>query len=261
MLTLKLILVPTLVAIVTLGVRRWGPAVGGWLSALPVVAGPVLVFYALEQGNAFAANAAHATVAGLIGTVAFVLAYGRSAPHLRWYLCVPIGWTMFGATIAVLAKAPPSPAVSFVALVIASVAGRRVLPPPSGVLPARATPPGDLPIRMIASAVLVVVLTGMAEWLGPTWSGLLRAFPVLTTIVAVFTHAQQGSGGVLRFLDGYLYGVIGFGLFCVVLSVSIGALGLVAAAALALGCQLALHGLMVWILTLNRERAPQSIRL
>ena len=53
MLLLKLLLVPGLVAAVTLAVRRWGPAVGGWLAGLPVVAGPVLVFYAIEQGDAF----------------------------------------------------------------------------------------------------------------------------------------------------------------------------------------------------------------
>jgi len=70
-LLLKLLLVPGLVAAVTLAVRRWGPAVGGWLAGLPVVAGPVLVFYAIEQGDAFAAQAAHATLAGLIATSAF----------------------------------------------------------------------------------------------------------------------------------------------------------------------------------------------
>jgi hypothetical protein len=102
MLLLKLLLVPALVAVVTLAVRRWGPAVGGWLSALPVVAGPVLVFYALEQGNAFAARAAEATVAGLVGTAVFAVAYGRCAIRLRWYGCVVIGWSAFMGAIAIL---------------------------------------------------------------------------------------------------------------------------------------------------------------
>ena len=47
LLILKLLVAPGLVAGVTLAVRRWGPAIGGWLSGMPVVAGPVLVFILL----------------------------------------------------------------------------------------------------------------------------------------------------------------------------------------------------------------------
>ncbi len=61
-LLLKLFLVPALIALVTLAGRRWGPAVAGWLSAFPVVAGPILGFIALEQGAAFAARAAIGTL-------------------------------------------------------------------------------------------------------------------------------------------------------------------------------------------------------
>ena len=39
LLILKLLVAPGLVAAVTLAVRRWGPAVGGWLSGMPVVTG------------------------------------------------------------------------------------------------------------------------------------------------------------------------------------------------------------------------------
>lgn len=261
MLILKLLLVPALVAMVTLGVRRWGPAVGGWLSALPVVAGPVLVFYALEQGNAFAARAAQATVAGLIGTALFAVAYGRCATRLAWYGCVGVGWCAFAATIAVLSATHLSLAANFLALVVAALVARRALPVPNLPLPAPGVPPGDLPIRMVASASLVVALTAMAAWLGSTWSGLLSAFPVLTTIIAAFTHAQLGTGGVVRFLNGYLRAVVGFGVFCVVLSVSLSPVGLLPALLLALAGQLAVQGLILWCITGNRERPAETFRL
>jgi hypothetical protein len=54
MLALKLTLVPLLIYLVTLAGRRWGPAVAGWLSAFPIVAGPILFALTLEQGAAFA---------------------------------------------------------------------------------------------------------------------------------------------------------------------------------------------------------------
>ncbi|HBF50271.1 MAG TPA: hypothetical protein DDX04_07705, partial [Massilia sp.] len=56
-LALKLVLVPLLIYLVTLAGRRWGPSVAGWLSAFPIVAGPILLTLALEQGAPFAASA------------------------------------------------------------------------------------------------------------------------------------------------------------------------------------------------------------
>src|SRR6185436_9521808 len=169
MLLLKLLLVPSLVAIVTLGVRRWGPAVGGWLSALPVVAGPVLVFYALEQGTVFAARADQSTVAGLIGTAVFAFAYGRYAGRLAWYWCVGIGWLAFTATIGVLYILRLQLLPSMALLVGAAMGARGLLPVEDARLSTSRVPPGDLVIRMATSAALVVVLTAVAAWLGPRW--------------------------------------------------------------------------------------------
>ena len=243
---LKLFLVPSLVAVVTLAVRRWGPAVGGWLAGMPVVAGPVLVFYALEQGTAFAAQAAQATLAGLIGTVAFGVAYARCAIHLPWYACVGLGWAAFGATIAVLYAWQPALLLSLASLVLATVIGRRLLPRPAPSRGPAVNPRGDLVIRLVATAVLVFLLTGLAARLGPRLSGLLNAFPILTTIIAAFTHAQRGREAVAAFVHGYLRAIVGFAGFCVVMAVTVEGAGLLSALALALMAQLVVNGLMLW---------------
>jgi hypothetical protein len=284
MLWLKLLLVPGLVAVVTLAVRRWGPVVGGWLAGLPIVAGPVLVFYALEQGNVFAARAAHATLAGLIATVAFAVAYAWVSRRLPWYFCMLLGWGVFAAAIVALYFTQPGLVASLVVLVAATVLGRRAFSrvrfPPSphaasarqaaepglrtqalrrvrfaepglrtrdyvGRVPPKADPPADLIIRLVATATLVLVLTGLASRLGPAWSGLLNAFPVLTTIVAVFSHAQRGAAAAIAFFNGYLQAIVGFGLFCVVMARGLEPLGLGWALVAALAAQLAWHAILV----------------
>jgi hypothetical protein len=256
MLWLKLLLVPGLVAVVTLAVRRWGPVVGGWLAGLPIVAGPVLVFYALEQGNVFAARAAHATLAGLIATVAFAVAYAWASRRLPWYLCMLLGWGVFAAAIIALYFTQPGLVASLVVLVAATVLGRRAFSrvPAFAALRLRrgrhdgfreTSPPGDLIVRLVATATLVLVLTGLADRLGPAWSGLLAAFPVLTTIVAVFSHAQRGAAAAIAFFNGYLQAIVGFGLFCVVLARGLEPLGLGWALAAALAAQLAWHAILV----------------
>lgn len=254
MLLLKLLLVPGLVAAVTLAVRRWGPAVGGWLAGLPVVAGPVLVFYSIEQGDAFAAQAAHSTLAGLVATVVFAVVYARCSVRLPWYGCVVLGWTAFAATIFVLYALQPALVPSLVSLVAATVVGRRVLPRFGGVTESAARPRGNLPIRLVATATLVLVLTGLAERLGATLSGLLNAFPVLTTIIAAFTHAQRGRAAVVSFLNGYLQSVVGFGLFCVVMAQTLAPFGLALAVLAALLGQSVVPAWMLWRLTRNPER-------
>jgi len=233
------------VAAVTLAVRRWGPGIGGWLSGLPVVAGPVLVFYAIEQGTTFAAQAAHNTLAGLIGTVAFVVAYARWSVRLRWPGCLLIGWAVFAMTAYLLYILQPALVLSLIALFAATVIGRRVLPHVRPSTVPVVHPRGDLVTRLVATATLVLVLTGVAGRLGPALSGLLNAFPILTTVITAFTHAQRGAGSTVAFVNGFLRAIVAFGLFCFALSVTIERLGLAQALMVALAVQFAASGVIL----------------
>ena len=242
LLILKLLVAPGLVAGVTLAVRKWGPAIGGWLSGMPVVAGPVLIFIAVEQGTAFGAEAAHATLAGLMGTVAFTVVYARTSLRMRWYGSLLAGWTAFAATSVVLYSFQPALVTSLVSLFVATVIGRRVLPamevPGSPV----ASPRGDLLLRLLATATLVLVLTAVADRLDPRLSGLLNAFPVLTTIITAFTHAQRGPEATVAFVNAFLRSIIGFGSFCFVLALTLNHVGIALALMVALVAQLMVSG-------------------
>jgi hypothetical protein len=84
---LKLVLAPLIIAAATMVSRRWGESIGGLLVGLPLTSAPVSVFFAIEQGAAFAANAARGAMLGLasstllgtltdddayIGTISFI---------------------------------------------------------------------------------------------------------------------------------------------------------------------------------------------
>jgi hypothetical protein len=250
LLLLKLLVAPALVGAVTLAVRRWGPVVGGWLSGMPVVAGPVLVFMAMEQGTAFGAEAAHATLTGLIGTVAFALTYARLSMRARWYVGRLLGWVTFGATTYVLYTLDPPLLVSLAGLIATTIVGPRFLPAIESAAAARVgSPRGDLTLRLIATATLVLVLTTVADELGPTVSGLLNAFPVLTTIITAFTHAHYGSGPTVAFVRGFTRSIIGFGSFAFTLALTMVPLGLGWALVLAMVAQIVVSGI-----TLRRSR-------
>ena len=107
---------------------------------------------------------------------------------------------------------------------------RRMHSPPP---PAAATPWWDLPARAIATAVLVVLLTGFAAFLGPALTGALAPFPIALSVVCAFTVAQSGHAGVLALLRGIVPGLDGFALFCFLVAVLINKMSATAAFSLA----------------------------
>jgi hypothetical protein len=244
LLILRLVLVPILIAAVTLASRRWGPRVAGFVTALPAVAGPTLAFYALEQGSVFAADAARGSLLGLVGVAAFCLAYARASMRLHWAPCLLIGWLSFAVVTAAMYRVDAGPIPALLIAVAALFGVRQALPAPQPVLPAAGTPRWDLPLRMLSAAVLVFVLTSAAERLGSSVSGILTPFPVATAILAGFTHAQRGSAACVEFLRAYIPGLCGFAIFCVGLALTLRHLSVAWSFSAALATQLVLQTLL-----------------
>lgn len=248
LLLLKLVLVPSLVAGVTLAVRRWGLRVGGVLTALPISAGPTLCFYAIEQGNAFAASAGRATLLGLVANAAFCLAYTHSARRVAWPVSTAAGWTAFAIVVWMTRPLPDlRGAGEFAMAAAALLLAARLLPRAALVPPAAAPPRFDLPLRMAAAAASVILLTALADWLGARLSGIFAAFPVVTMILGAFIHAQRGPAAVSAFYRAMLRGLLTFAVFCLVFSTALGPGGwtLFQAVTAALAAQLALQAAII----------------
>jgi hypothetical protein len=109
LLVIKTLLAPTFVVGASLCAWRFGPRVGGLVGALPVVAGPILLVYALEHGRGFAANAASGTLLGLVSLTGFVVVYGRLAGRVGWVACMLAGLLAFAlGTLLFSAVAAPA---------------------------------------------------------------------------------------------------------------------------------------------------------
>jgi len=244
LLLLKIILAPALVGGASLLGRKFGPRVSGWVIGFPLVAGPVLWFYAREQGAEFAARAAAATLLGLLSLCVFLLAYVWSARHFGWLPSVLLGWVGFVAATLAIDRVPWLGHASWPAgLLMASAAlwATMLLLPRVPARPPSRPPRYDLALRLVATALLVITLTGTAHLLGPGLSGLFTPFPVATSILVVFAHREAGASGVLAVYAGFLPGLYSFASFCAALSFGLGrwsvAVAFVVALLITLVCQ------------------------
>ncbi|HEX3734903.1 MAG TPA: hypothetical protein VHU86_07070 [Solirubrobacterales bacterium] len=238
----KLLLAPACVVVVSLAGRRWGVAVAGVLGGLPVVAGPILVVLTLVHGRAFGAEAAAGTLLGLAALTLFVVVYGKASERVGPVRSLFAGWAAFllGVAFLQLLDVPLGISLAFVAGCFAASLA---------VLPARAAAPGvvaappwwDLPARGFASLVLVIAISAASGALGPGLSGLLAPFPIITSVLAVFTYAHGGRGQVRVLLRNFLVGFYGFAAFCFVLALCLDSLGGLAAFSIALVAALAVQ--------------------
>lgn len=237
LLTLKLTVAPLLVAGVTLAARRWGPRVSGLLVTLPVVSGPALIFYAFEQGPRFAADAAKATLLGMVAVEASAVVYAFACVRWPWWGSVIASWIAFAVAMLAIVRTSANLGLSLAAMIAGSLLAQQVIPRALSTADDLGAPWWDVPIRMVAAATLVYLLTTFADRLGPRLAGVLTPFPIAMTIVAAFTHAQRGRVAALHFFRGFFPGMIGFGLFCFVMSASLERWPVLAAVAAALAAQ------------------------
>jgi len=243
LLLLKIVLVPSLILAITFAGRRWGPAVAGWLSGFPVISGPILFFMATDQGLSFASAAAIGTLSAVLAIVAFGLSYAWAATRMSWpgsLLCALLAY--FAAVALLNALALPVSVAAPLILIALWLAPRffprRVYSP--SVL---ASPRGELLLRVLTSAILVVSVTYFAASLGPRLSGLFAMFPVINSVLAVFSHLHSGREFTIKLLRGMVLGYYAFSTFCLVLALTLMPLGVVLSFSLSFCCATLVQGL------------------
>lgn len=224
-LLLKLLLVPGLIVLVTLAGRRWGPAVAGWLSAFPIVAGPILWFIAIEQGAAFAARAAVGTLSAVLAMLAFGISYAWAATRFAWPASLLFAYAGYTAAVVVLGLWEATPFAAGIAVLTGLWLAPRLYPPLPKSAPAAIKSGNDMLLRMGSGALLVLLVTHFAASLGPGLSGVFAMFPVMGTVLALFTHRSAGAAAAIQLLRGMVFGFYAFSTFCAVLVWALPAMG------------------------------------
>jgi len=218
MLTLAKI-VTTFLTVVMLAVvaRRLGPRWAGVMAGFPLGSAIALYFIGVEQGAAFAAEAAETTLTGLLGSILLAVTYWRSSQH--WsrpdQILLPLTMAMlaFLGAVFILQALPASLWLSLLLVSAAIVIAHRYLANiPESSAKANGTnvwqkPVPALVFRATMASISVLGITALAHILTPEQAGLLAAFPVSFTPALVVLHLSYGPAVVATAVRHYPSGL------------------------------------------------------
>lgn len=254
-LTLKLILSPLLIALVSLAGRKWGSTVSGWFLGFPLTSAPIAIVIAMQQGTQFAAASAAGLLGGQAAVCVFCLAYGYAVLRFNWIVSALAGIMAFFAAIFILNLIPLTLPLAFGIILLTVVIVYRLLPKAEGEIRETRLPPWDLPLRMVLAGVFVYAVTGFAALLGPKLSGLVAPFPVFGLIMSIFTHRQNGTAAALNHFHSYVSASAGYGFFFLIVGSALPILGIGLTYLLATLTIICLNGLTLYFLRKKEARA------
>lgn len=210
----------------TVAAERAGPLIGGLVATLPVAAGPVYVFLAIEHDAGFIAAGAITTLAINIASVTFALVYVLMAQRrslrvsfgtafavwlaLAWLINAH-HWTLTEAIVANLIVVP--------ICVLVARPMRHVRIPPTPLLWS------DIILRAAAVALMVTTVVAISFRIGPESSGILAVFPIVLISVMIIMHRRAGGPAAAAVLANAILGLVGFGFASLMLHFAVLAFG------------------------------------
>ena len=254
-LIVKMAVTAGFVVAATVTAERAGPVIGGLVATLPIGAGPVYVFLAMDHDPHFIAQSAIASLAINAANAALAVVYSLLAQKrsLAVSLCGAFAvWLAFALVIRAvdwtfLTAAAMNGAV--LALCVWAVTALRHVR-----MPAFHARWPDFLLRAAMVAILVGIVVTFSFQLGPGGSGLLAVFPVVLTSIALVMHPRMGGKAAAAVLANAPIGLIGFAFACAMLHFTAEPFGNAIGLALALATSL---GWSVLMMLLHRPPAPE----
>ncbi|MEV4319705.1 hypothetical protein [Actinocrispum sp. NPDC049592] len=211
-----LLLTPSLVLIVSLAGRRWGPAIGGKLAALPLTSGPLVLVTAFSGNVGVARSMAHGVLAGMPAVVVFCAGYRYVAKRCSWQASLTIAGSATAFVAALLSLMPPP--LWLTAAVICTAATTAMAHPTPLTDGPPATPTWELLLRMAFATTLVLALSTLSHLADPRLAGVLATFPALMFVLAPMAHRRDGATAAIQMMHGLIAGLLPTLLFYVVVA-------------------------------------------
>ena len=230
----------------TVTAERAGPLIGGLVATLPISAGPVYIFLALDHDAHFIAQSALGSLVVNPINAVYALTYALLAQ--RRSLPVSLGVAFTSWLVLIMASGRVSwtlPLAIFLNIVVIGVSYWLSAPLRHAPMPRVRRRWYDLVLRAGMVALLVGVVVSLSFRIGPTASGNLAVFPIVLTSIMIILHHRVGGPATAAVMANAVIGLGGFALAVIALNLGAerlgSALALTLALAVSLGCNLLLY--------------------
>jgi hypothetical protein len=210
-LTIKMAVTALFVSVATIIAERLGAVAGALVATLPVSAGPVYVFLALDHDAAFISASAVASLALNTATAIFITVYVLAAQRRSPWISISLATAVWLAvTLALVAVRWTAPSALALNLVVFALCGWIVEPYGRVAMPPTTRPWYDFVMRAGMVALLVGAVVTLSFRIGPTGSGVLAVFPVIYLSMMLILHRRVGGPATAAVLANAVSGLAGF---------------------------------------------------
>jgi hypothetical protein len=261
-LSLKMVLTATVVVITSLAVERSGPFVGALIGAGANPAGAAYTILALEHSPDFIAASAVGSVAVNAAVAIFAATYAAAAQRHGLVVSLGVASAVWLAAAAALRTVDWTP-LSAVTLnvVVFAVTIPLTWRYRAGGVPAKFRRTRfDIPLRALAAAIVVAVVTTASSSIGSFASGMFALFPIILGSSIVIMHPRIGGKVTASMLAHAQLPLIGLGLGFLVVHYLVAPIGVWGALVVGITANIAWSGglLVVRLQILKRSGATSS---
>ncbi|HKM87778.1 MAG TPA: hypothetical protein VJX48_04170 [Xanthobacteraceae bacterium] len=256
-LALKMALTATVVVITALVVERSGPFVGALVGALPTAAGAAYTILAIEQPPGFIAASAIGSVAVNGAIAIFAAAYAVLAQRRGLVVSLGTATVLWFAVAAALRMVDWTP-LGAVAITVAVYA---VTIPLSWRYRTSSGPVRfvrkrfDIPLRALAVAMVVAVVTAASSSIGSFASGMFALFPIVLGSSIAILQPRIGGKATASMLAHTQLPLFGLALGFFAVHYLVAPIGVWPALAIGLAVCIAWSGLLLLIQMRRRRRS------
>jgi uncharacterized membrane protein (GlpM family) len=210
-LVFKMAMTATVVVVISLVVERSGPFIGAMIAALPTAAGAAYVILAIEHPPNFIAASAVGSMAIGAAVSVFAAVYALLAQRHGLVISLGVSLLVWFACAALLRQFDWTPLTALVlnaavyAITVPLSWRYRSSAPPRQFLRTRY----DIPLRAIAAAGVVVVVTTASNSIGSFASGMFALFPIVFCSSIVILHPRIGGKATASVLANAQVALIG----------------------------------------------------
>lgn len=205
---LKLAAIPLLLWMVMIISRHFGSLVGGVVSGLPLTSATISFFMAIEQGSDFAYRAAWGAFQGILAYVVFGVVFIHVSRRCHWAIAFLTAVLAFFSAAWISVTLPIALWLWIPLSALSMLIGVRLMPsldPQGKSVPASQykKPPY---LQMVSGSVLTLLITTIANLVGPTFSGILLFFPVIGGALGIFLLKNQYNNAAIQLYQGAILG-------------------------------------------------------